>query len=74
MANLVYALGWHGFFNYCSRRIDTLKGSFYSNPLVDKPDVSPEEREAFPEYYGENICMSHNIFIEILTKALLRAC
>lgn len=23
---------------------------------MDEPDVSPEEKAAFPEYYGQNIC------------------
>ena len=35
---------------------DTLKGSFYSNPLMDVPNVTPEEKATFPEYYGQNIC------------------
>lgn len=35
---------------------DTLKGSYYANPIVDRPRVSPLERDAYPEYYGDNIC------------------
>jgi len=35
---------------------DTLKGSFYANPVQGDPTASPEERHTFPEYYGENIC------------------
>ncbi len=35
---------------------DTLKGSFYANPVLDEPSVSPILREAYPEYYGKNIC------------------
>lgn len=38
------------------RSVDTLKGSYYANPVLDKPDVSPILREAYPEYYGANIC------------------
>jgi len=34
---------------------DTLKGSYYANPIVDVPSVSPDLREAYPEYYGTNI-------------------
>lgn len=34
---------------------DTLKGSYYANPIVGDPDVSPEQRSAHPEYYGKNI-------------------
>jgi hypothetical protein len=29
-----------------------MKGSYYANPIVDEPNVSVSEREAFPEYYG----------------------
>lgn len=35
---------------------DTLKGSYYANPVLDEPSVSPILREAYPEYYGKNIC------------------
>jgi len=34
---------------------DTLKGSYYGNPIVDVPTVPEEERIAYPEYYGQNI-------------------
>jgi len=34
---------------------DTLKGSYYANPVVDVPSVPPQLREAYPEYYGTNI-------------------
>jgi len=34
---------------------DTLKGSYYANPVVDEPDVSKELRDTYPEYYGKNI-------------------
>jgi hypothetical protein len=35
---------------------DTLKGSYYANPVLDTPTVSDELRKAHPEYYGNNIC------------------
>jgi hypothetical protein len=35
---------------------DTLKGSYYANPVVDTPTVSEEQVKAYPEYYGTNIC------------------
>ncbi len=35
---------------------DTLKGSYYANPVIDRPQVSQALREAYPEYYGSNIC------------------
>lgn len=36
-------------------RPDTLKGSYYANPIVDVPKVSDELKKQFPEYYGANI-------------------
>ena len=44
--------------------IDLLKGSYYANPIVDNAVASPEERAAYPEYYGRNICkpMSGRMF------------
>lgn len=39
---------------------DTLKGSYYANPTVDIPDVSPELREQYQEYYRSNICVWTN--------------
>lgn len=35
---------------------DTLKGSYYANPVVDDPEVPQHLRGAYPEYYGKNIC------------------
>ncbi|KAI0257426.1 Clavaminate synthase-like protein [Lactifluus subvellereus] len=34
---------------------DTLKGSYYANPVIDAPSVHPSLQEAYPEYYGTNI-------------------
>ncbi|TIB77142.1 Clavaminate synthase-like protein [Wallemia mellicola] len=34
---------------------DTLKGSYYGNPLLDRPNVDPEIRRKHPEYYKGNI-------------------
>ncbi|QRW27242.1 2OG-Fe(II) oxygenase family protein [Rhizoctonia solani] len=31
-------------------RPDTLKGSYYANPVVDDPNVDPQEKVAHPEY------------------------
>ena len=39
-----------------NNRADTLKGSYYANPIVDVPSVPPQLREEYPEYYGSNIC------------------
>ena len=35
---------------------DTLKGSYYANPVVDRPNVSENLRKDYPEYYSANIC------------------
>ena len=37
---------------------DTLKGSYYGNPLVDTPNVSEEIKKKHPEYYKGNIWVS----------------
>lgn len=34
---------------------DTLKGSFYGNPLLDRPEVDPTIQGKHPEYYKGNI-------------------
>lgn len=36
--------------------LDTLKGSYYANPTVDKPTVDDALRAQYPEYYSDNIC------------------
>ena len=43
---------------------DTMKGSYYANPVIDEPNVSQELREAYPEYYGKNICRDPHRAIE----------
>ena len=35
-----------------------MKGSYYANPVIDEPNVPRELREAYPEYYGKNICIA----------------
>ena len=39
--------------------VDTLKGSYYANinPAIDTFNVSSAQRQDYPEYYGENICV-----------------
>lgn len=54
-ASSKYSFGWSHGKEIMNGKPDTLKGSYYANPVVDKPDVSEEQRAAFPEYYGENI-------------------
>ena len=36
---------------------DVLKGSYYANPIVDAPTVPEKEKNMYPEYYGNNICL-----------------
>lgn len=35
--------------------IDTMKGSFYANPVLDEPDTTLEQKLKYPEYYSHNI-------------------
>ena len=43
---------------------DTMKGSYYANPVIDEPNVPQELREAYPEYYRKNICRDPHRAIE----------
>ncbi|KAF8912930.1 hypothetical protein CPB84DRAFT_1700490 [Gymnopilus junonius] len=50
-----YRFGWSHGKEIMNGLPDTLKGSYYANPIVKDTAVSPEERAAFPEYYRKNI-------------------
>lgn len=50
-----YSFGWSHGKEIMNGKPDTLKGSYYANPVVDSPTVSPDLRAAYPEYYGNNI-------------------
>ncbi|KAL5535240.1 hypothetical protein ACEPAF_3334 [Sanghuangporus sanghuang] len=50
-----YSFGWSHGKEIMNGKPDTLKGSYYANPLVDNPDSSPQDRQSHPEYYGKNI-------------------
>jgi len=50
-----YSFGWSHGKEVMNGKPDTLKGSYYANPVVDAPSVHPDIREAYPEYYGTNI-------------------
>lgn len=50
-----YSFGWSHGKEIMNGQPDTLKGSYYANPVVDFPDVSEELRNEFPEYYGKNV-------------------
>jgi len=41
---------------------DTLKGSYYANPIGEDISVPDDERKRFPEYYGKNICAFKKYF------------
>lgn len=55
-----YSFGWSHGKEIMNGRPDTLKGSYYANPVVDTPDVSAAQRQAYPEYYGTNIWPSND--------------
>ncbi|KLO19979.1 Clavaminate synthase-like protein [Schizopora paradoxa] len=55
-----YSFGWSHGKEIMNGKPDTLKGSYYANPLADDPKVSEENKKAYPEYYGENIWPENN--------------
>ncbi|KAF8610761.1 Clavaminate synthase-like protein [Ceratobasidium sp. AG-I] len=50
-----YSFGWSWGKEIMNGKPDTLKGSYYANPVVDYPQVDDAQRAAHPEYYGKNI-------------------
>ncbi|KZT74903.1 Clavaminate synthase-like protein [Daedalea quercina L-15889] len=56
-----YSFGWSHGKEIMNGRPDLLKGSYYANPIMDTPNVTAEQREAYPEYYGSNIWPANNI-------------
>jgi len=50
-----YSYGWSHGKEIMNGEPDTLKGSYYANPIVDVPNVSQEQRDEFLEYHGNNI-------------------
>ncbi|KAI0374479.1 Clavaminate synthase-like protein [Pilatotrama ljubarskyi] len=50
-----YSFGWSHGKEIMNGKPDTMKGSYYANPVIDEPNVSAELRDAYPEYYGKNI-------------------
>lgn len=49
------SFGWSHGKEIMNGKPDTLKGSYYANPVIDYPNVPETEREWFPEYYGKGI-------------------
>lgn len=54
-ASSKYSFGWSHGKEIMNGLPDTLKGSYYANPVVEDAAVTPEEKKRFPEYYGKNI-------------------
>ncbi|TFY83982.1 hypothetical protein EWM64_g42 [Hericium alpestre] len=50
-----YSFGWSHGKEIMNGKPDTLKGSYYANPVVDIPSVTSALRDSYPEYYGNNI-------------------
>ncbi|KAF9498128.1 Clavaminate synthase-like protein [Pleurotus eryngii] len=50
-----YSFGWSHGKEIMNGKPDLLKGSYYANPVADKPTVSSTLRAMYPEYYGNNI-------------------
>ncbi|KAH8100481.1 Clavaminate synthase-like protein [Cristinia sonorae] len=56
-----YSFGWSHGKEIMNGKPDTLKGSYYANPVVDSPSVPEKMKQASPEYYGDNIWPSSDI-------------
>lgn len=51
-----YSFGWsHGKETLESGQLDVLKGSFYANPLMDRPTCSEELMQRYPSYCRPNL-------------------
>ncbi|TFK93554.1 Clavaminate synthase-like protein [Polyporus arcularius HHB13444] len=50
-----YSFGWSHGKEIMNGKPDTMKGSYYANPVLDEPTVSADLKQAYPEYYGKNI-------------------
>ncbi|KAI0067773.1 Clavaminate synthase-like protein [Artomyces pyxidatus] len=50
-----YSFGWSHGKEIMNGKPDVLKGSYYANPVVDNPSVTSALRDAYPEYYGNNL-------------------
>ncbi|KAK0465225.1 Clavaminate synthase-like protein [Desarmillaria tabescens] len=54
-ASSSYSFGWSHGKEIMNGKPDLLKGSYYANPLIDRPSVSSQQRKEWPEYYAQNI-------------------
>ncbi|KAI0050658.1 Clavaminate synthase-like protein [Auriscalpium vulgare] len=64
-----YSFGWSHGKEIMNGKPDTLKGSYYANPVVDKPSVSEALQKAYPEYYGTNIWPQYEPGVEDFEEA-----
>jgi len=55
-----YSFGWSHGKEIMNGKPDTLKGSYYANPVIDSPSVPSVLKLANPEYYGDNIWPSND--------------
>ncbi|XP_059432444.1 uncharacterized protein LOC132165777 isoform X2 [Corylus avellana] len=67
-----YNFGWsHGKEKLESGKLDLLKGSFYANPLLDKPTTEASLIQRYPSYCGSNIWPDSALpELEVAFKAL----
>lgn len=64
-----YSFGWSHGKEIMNGRPDLLKGSYYANPTVDKPNVSPRHIKDFCEYYSNNIWPTGELGVEGFEEA-----
>jgi len=62
----LFSFGWSHGKEIMNGKPDILKGSYYAN--INNPDANAvewtaEQKRAFPEYYGDNICTCHRRII-----------
>ncbi|PPR00257.1 hypothetical protein CVT24_005005 [Panaeolus cyanescens] len=50
-----YSFGWSHGKEIMNGKPDTLKGSYYANPIGEDVEISADDKSEFPEYYGRNI-------------------
>ncbi|XP_034223437.1 uncharacterized protein LOC117633778 isoform X3 [Prunus dulcis] len=67
-----YNFGWsHGKEKLESGKPDTLKGSFYANPMLDRPTTDEYLLQRYPSYCGSNIWPNSELpELEVAFKAL----
>ncbi|ETW87623.1 hypothetical protein HETIRDRAFT_99947 [Heterobasidion irregulare TC 32-1] len=64
-----YSFGWSHGKEIMNGKPDTLKGSYYANPVVDRPTVAAALQKAYPEYYGANVWPTNQEGVEGFEEA-----